>query len=603
MLSSKISDRDKRLIIVLGLSVLMLAMLARLLITLNGHDYSYFLPRMLDNHLFYAANGLQIKEYTASFCAGIFEFANPQSMALSLPQLLSGLVGLELGIHLTYVIAAAASGLGLYGCARYAGMNRMPAAVAGLLMGLGGFLLTRFVVGHLAFFNIGFAPLIAMLLLGGVRHLDGRRIAQAAIYGGLASLLATSVVYGGAGVMLLQITAMVMLLVLVCGVFNVRWPAWLTFYGLVSFAAFMMSGPKLEAMLAVTANLPRDFYPLPGFSPADLLPALFQTVVWVPDSESLNEALRNRKFRLDWHAWNYSVSPLWIFLVAGGLYLGRKAGLAHLDEARRMVTASPLRTILVALLLLLPLVLNLYTPEWNRVLKSTPVIGSSSNMARWFVLYMPLLCLVAGWSWRHLEGVRLGPLVALLACLGALQFYIHNDRLAAEVSTYNSALVTGPWHDGGVQKIDRVGAPIETTKDGKRRPIQATNFDHIFIEGVSNALCYEPMFGYRLESLDRKYLRISGLRNADQGGRLPMKNPACYVYPKENDCRPGDHFRREQALRLELLTAYGDPGAATSSLRSVLDLVAGLSIPATVLIVAGGIWQVRRRRVDGDGSA
>ena len=74
------------MIIVTLISVTTLFFLSHHLIMLTGHDYAYFLPRLLDNHLFYTANGFRWKEYTASFCAGIFEFANPQSLTLSLPQ-------------------------------------------------------------------------------------------------------------------------------------------------------------------------------------------------------------------------------------------------------------------------------------------------------------------------------------------------------------------------------------------------------------------------------------------------------------------------------------------------------------------------------------
>ena len=112
MLSSHSDSFNKHLVIVAITCLLALAVLAWNLVTLYGHDYAYFLPRLLDNHLFYLANGLSLKEYTASFCAGIFEFANPQSVALSLPQLLSSLLGPVAGVKLTFVISSAAAGLG-----------------------------------------------------------------------------------------------------------------------------------------------------------------------------------------------------------------------------------------------------------------------------------------------------------------------------------------------------------------------------------------------------------------------------------------------------------------------------------------------------------
>ena len=605
MFFSRLDVRQKHLLVVFLTCLVALAVLARMLVTLGGHDYAYFLPRLLDNHLYYLASGLGVKEYTASFCAGIFEFANPQSLALSLPQLLAGLFGPVAGVQLTFILVSAAAGTGIYGCARFAGLNHMSATVSALLMAFSGFILTRMMIGHLTFFNVGFAPLVAMLMLYGVRAFADGRLARSVACGGVASLLATSIVYGGAGVMILQIAVMIALLLVVCGGFAVRWHHWLRFFGGVSLAALMMSAPKLEAMLAVTGNLPRDMYPLPGVGLADLPLLFLQAVLWIPDTSLLNSMLENTKFMLGWHEWNYSVSPVWLALMAGGLAMGRRAGFKQVKAARAWLVSSPLRTGATVLILLVPLVLNLYTPSWNAVLKAAPVLGDSSNMVRWLVIYPPVLCLLAGWAWRHLERVHLVPLLALAIGLALQQYLIHSDRLAAEIGGYDRSLITEPWHSGQIKPIVAVGAPIKRTKDGKERPIVVSNFDHLFVGGSSNALCYEPMFGYRLENLDRRFLRVSTINVPDRNGLLPMKNPSCYVYPQENACQPGAHFTADQFDDLRMLTAYGDLPAKVSTLRGVLNVVAAVTLPLTIIAAAVGLVRARRRKAgdDADGVA
>jgi hypothetical protein len=67
--------------------------------------------------------------------------------------------------------------------------------------------------------------------------------------------------------------------------------------------------------------------------------------------------------------------------------------------------------------------------------------------------------------------------------------------------------------------------------------------------GASPLECYEALFGYRLEHFPKGAL-TSGSALARVGDRLNIKDPACYVFPTANHCRPGDHFtaeRREQA--------------------------------------------------------
>ena len=69
-----------------------------------------------------------------------------------------------------------------------------------------------------------------------------------------------------------------------------------------------------------------------------------------------------------------------------------------------------------------------------------------------------------------------------------------------------------------------------------------------------------------------------------------------YVYPDENTCRPGAHFNVTQINDLQLLIAYDDLPARTSALRNVLNLVAGVMLPVTILTVVGGLWWMRRRQ-------
>jgi hypothetical protein len=43
---------------------------------------------------------------------------------------------------------------------------------------------------------------------------------------------------------------------------------------------------------------------------------------------------------------------------------------------------------------------------------------------------------------------------------------------------------------------------------------------------------------------------------AEQNGLLNVKNPACYLYPKENSCLPGDHFAVAQLTLAQAFANY-----------------------------------------------
>ena len=77
------------------------------------------------------------------------------------------------------------------------------------------------------------------------------------------------------------------------------------------------------------------------------------------------------------------------------------------------------------------------------------------------------------------------------------------------------------------------------------------NRNDLVAYGASQLLCYVPIFGYSLEHFPIKTLR-PGPALDEAAGVLNVKNPACYVYPKENLCVPGDHFavsQKEDAIK------------------------------------------------------
>ncbi len=67
--------------------------------------------------------------------------------------------------------------------------------------------------------------------------------------------------------------------------------------------------------------------------------------------------------------------------------------------------------------------------------------------------------------------------------------------------------------------------------------------------------CYEPIFGYFGEQFPVKQLRPGPVR-VPVGNRFNLKNPACYLFPRENNCQPGDHFLISQKADAENFINY-----------------------------------------------
>ena len=81
--------------------------------------------------------------------------------------------------------------------------------------------------------------------------------------------------------------------------------------------------------------------------------------------------------------------------------------------------------------------------------------------------------------------------------------------------------------------------------------------DTVMAFGLSQVNCHESLFGYRHEEVKQKeLLRVSQPVMQITNGYFNMKNPACYVFPDENNCIPGDHFRADQKEDLLSFISY-----------------------------------------------
>jgi hypothetical protein len=198
--------------------------------------------------------------------------------------------------------------------------------------------------------------------------------------------------------------------------------------------------------------------------------------------------------------------------------------------------------VLLGLVIALPLAINIYTPDWNAFLKQIPVIKSSSNLLRWFLVYIPLLILSSALLLDRISPLvnrRNGILVAALAALILINAL--KDRDFYHAQQYRPDTIVNAWrtaHASTAQvHIQYIGASV----DANNHILMLPNRNDELATGGSQLACYNPIFGYLLEHFPLKALHVGPVL-AETDGLLNIKNPACYLYPEQNNCAPGDHF-------------------------------------------------------------
>jgi len=576
---------------VAALGLASLVVMAWRLIDGTGHDYAYFFPKMLDTLLFIKANGLALQEYTASFCAGVFVFANPQSIALSVPQLLLLELGPLESIRLTYVLFAVLGGTGMYLSARRLDLDRDAALVSAAVFALAGHAITRMMIGHVAMHTVVLAPLVAWSVMQGLYGFAAaRRLSGAAYLAGAALLLAFTLYSGGAA-LLPQMGAIVGFMTIVYALRNGMLLRGLAALVAVAVFAVVLAAPKLEAGISLLGNFPKDYYSLPGFTVTGLLRFFAEGLFFSPSAPALNDAMIGRTFRMDWHGYYFGLTPFVLLMLLAPLAVARGRRQLRADLAGNGAVVA-----LGAAYILVPFALNIRIEGWNEFLHSLPLLGQVNTQVRWTILLIPLLALLAGRAasyWALPAAARPALAAGLVVGMTAFQLIVPAGAMKSAM-TYDPAETLQAWtlikeRGATPPMVTQIGMRLKRDEAGKLQAQWSPNRDTAFLSGASNALCYEPIFGYRLEKYPFGSLRPGGIGPPRPDGTLNLKNPACYVYPQPNGCKPGDHFREAQTPLVADLLARKPITLPTSERRQTAETVGLVGIVVALGTIAAAL--------------
>ena len=205
--------------------------------------------------------------------------------------------------------------------------------------------------------------------------------------------------------------------------------------------------------------------------------------------------------------------------------------------------------------------------SFAEVLHALPVGGSQRISTRYLYIFALLLSAAAVWSlaralerkrrrW-HLAVVALSGFITVAAFLGAYVKMLPEVGLASNMRDHRA-----DW-----RSVDR-GAPVT-------RVTFFTDFD-----GATGRTCYEPI----LNSAGTPSLVLHEGSPLDiENGHYNLMNPACYQYPDQNDCKPGERISVDDGDNLRRLT-NGLP--VTWRISTAQHLADGLTLLSLLTFVA-----------------
>jgi hypothetical protein len=501
-----------------------------------GADYTFFLPRLLYGYFWQIENGFfAVPWFSPAWCGGLPYFADPQVMFFSVPQLLMLVLDPQHSVFATFAIFAVFGGLGFYGLARAFGLSQWFALIAAWLFVFNEFYTFRLLAGHFTYHVFALTACIALFLINSSKSegslkwvnllLAGVSIAYVVHAGGSNFLLP----------MMLSITAIALIYSMKANVSLLRLGAGLLQAG---FVGFLLSVSKISAGIAFVRWFPRDSLSLGIFESLSNASFSILTMLFMNPWLVLKDIPKEFLVQAEELRYGVTVIPLLFLLL----------GIAALPKILVKINARNLFALFVLILIAsLPIILSIESSEIDAVIKSLPYFREMSLAVRWVALLIPLAILVpillAQLVVDEVETQKTrqfitGVMVVLSLVLIVPSHLLVDRSLSVQ---YDPSGLNDSYKQ--IQEGGSVPVTTEISSQPENKTFLGTDDD--FLSGGSSKVCYQPLFGYRLENYPIKSLRSGSLFNV-QAERLNMKNPACYLFPDENQCHPGDHFTVDQ---------------------------------------------------------
>jgi hypothetical protein len=547
---------------------------------LAGHDYRYFIPRLIDTDLHLRINGPAVQWFTPSFGGGLPAFANPQHLQYSLVQALTYVLNPWLAILVSTVVLTGAGFFWFsHTCRSVLGLHPMAAAMAALAFVANGFYIEHLLVGHLGF---QLFPLSAVMLWALMSARAG-----VAMAGAVLGLTVAAMLYQ-AGFYLLLVTgaslalALPLLYLLRPGVVNMT--RVLRVAALGGALGGAIAAPKIYAAMLLMQQFPRhvaDDYGvslwrgLAGLASQvtgvmTLVPVLAAGGIDVARVEGVFVRLTGSHFGI-WES-DTAVSPVVLMVVAiGAMAALRRAWREPPSLSRPQVVALAALAGVAWILVEAILARGLVYP----FLKTLPVLSSLHVTQRLAGAFVLPLCLAAGVlldRWLR-AGLRQSAAALLLAAtaVAPLSYLVLPARLF------------GPPFD--LTPSLRNAAAVRA---GERFPVErlaVIQDADTFAQHASSLDPYEPLFGYANEAY-RPQARAGEVRIVEDGA-WNMTHPGSLAFPAVTGLQPFDRVPAGDRDRLEAFLARRQPDwPVPPLLRALTWLALASALGAAALLVA-----------------
>jgi hypothetical protein len=512
---------------------------------LLGHDYEQFIPAFIFGKIWFKNNLLSIPWFTPSFCCGTPFYADPQSMFYSVQQIFFILFEPIFALKLMFIYFSIIAYLGMFFLLKKSfNFSNYASLLGATIFIFNGFFVYRAIVGHVAYLNFILIPLYCFFLFESIIN-KNKYLKIISLL--ISALIFASFFYSGSGPIMPLILSVIVVVVFffyfkTCSL-NLIKPFFLSI-----FLGLCISSSKISASLFFLDNFKR-YYP-PAIFPniVDYLFAIFNSLFIFPDIKLIKLFNQTSWNGLGIHEFEYGVTI--VPLIALFIFFFIKKNYVFFKDSKILF--------FVFIIIILPIIFNTNIFFLQKTLTKIPILNSTWVQIRWSAFYIIPLIFLTIFILDSLKYLK-RTLICIFLSIIVFQNIIYN-KLYYQNQFYNPTnMVNFSKNINDKINYDIRGFGFFEKNNGDI--YNTANRNDFFSMNLSSIFCYQPMFGYSLENFPSMKLTINKKVEFNNNfylstGDLKLKqkvnnkdtniinffNPSCFLFPKENNCNPGDLF-------------------------------------------------------------
>ena len=556
-----------------------------------GHDYSLALPNLIFGKIWFNNNFLSIPWFSPSFCCGTPFFADPQTMYYSFHQLFfvifSPLAALKLSFLFFSLIAFFGTFLLMYKTFK---LNIYIALISAALFLFNGFFNYRAVIGHLAFLGYVFIPLYCHTLIQSFENSNYKK--KSLFYLLISSILFATFVHSGSSSLITVLTLSTIFIISIYIYINGNLKI---IYNLIlSFSiGLIISSSKISASFAFVNNFTREYPPLVFENFYELLDNTFRSLFFYPNINKFNsEVINNVTNQLQVHEIEFGVSLIPLIILFYFIFNLKKIKIGNFTLVKLI------SLLFMFIIMTFVATTNISNSGIGEFLRKLPIIKSTWVHYRLTSIYILPIIII---SCILLDRINLKETyIRVFTCLFLVLIFFQNFYYKNEFyhnQTYDPKNIEKFHNDKNRVKNINV-KEILIFLDQNKKPVISNQRNDMFVFNFSPLFCYNPIFGYNLEKLPKNKFTFNSVSKVNDNlisykGNpktinkygLNFFNPSCFVFPDENNCIPGDLFRRDQIKELDNFLNYKSFEFNISKSQKIFNHLSVISLFSSVFFI------------------